>query len=112
MPIVATIEVGKITTLWGTAILRLPNGTTRQLKVGDVVHKGDVILTAQNSIVEIKNESGEPVTTAALPPQPGLDDIIGRIEAGDPNVVPAAGAASAAPSASAAPASSAAPAAK
>ena len=38
MPIVATVQLGKVTAVWGLARIRLPDGSTRQIQVGDIVH--------------------------------------------------------------------------
>jgi len=92
MPVVATVQVGTVTNVWGTAVVRTPNGKTRPLKVGDVVKDGDVILTAQNSIVEIRKPDGDSFRAAdARTPADGIDQIITGLERGDPDVVPAAG---------------------
>ncbi|WP_418127723.1 Calx-beta domain-containing protein [Variovorax sp. KK3] len=45
---------GKVAGIWGEAVLRGPDGQERQLKVGDVINKGDVVLTSQNGIVQIE----------------------------------------------------------
>ena len=50
--------------LWGAATVRTPEGLLRALKVGDIVHKGDVIVTTQDGIVQIEPE-GEPVDPQA-----------------------------------------------
>lgn len=65
MPIVATVQLGKVTAVWGNARIRLADGSTRELKIGDLVNKGDLILTAQDSIVEIRNDRGQTWSTAA-----------------------------------------------
>jgi len=92
MPVVATVQVGTVTNVWGTAVVRLPNGKTRVLKVGDEIKDGDVILTAQNSIVEIKRPEGGSFRAAdARTPADGIEQIITGLERGDPDVVPAAG---------------------
>ncbi|WP_428423956.1 tandem-95 repeat protein [Methylibium sp.] len=108
MPVVATVQLGKVTAVWGTALVRLPDGSTRPLQVGDVVHKGDVILTAQSSIVEIQNGDGQTWSTAADGPSieapvgaPGavvagapedIDRVIQALNDGNPDAATAAGA--------------------
>ena len=42
---------GKVVGVWGDAHIRLHDGDVRPLHVGDVVRKGDVVLTAQDGIV-------------------------------------------------------------
>ena len=106
MPVVATVAFGKVTAVWGTALLRLPDGSTRQLRIGDLVHKGDLILTAQNSIVEIKNDgataiaAGEPAadpaaltagTATATQAPSDIDRVIQALNDGDPDAATAAG---------------------
>lgn len=103
MPIVATVELGKVTAVWGNARIRLADGSTRELKVGDTVHKGDLILTAQNSIVEIRNDHGQTWTTAAdgqaqadlpaaaIAAPEDIDRVIQALEEGDPDAATAAG---------------------
>lgn len=103
MPIVATVQLGKVTAVWGLARIRLPDGSTRQIQVGDIVHKGDLILTAQNSIVEIKNDGseatfavadGQLIETPAVAQAGGPEDIDRVIQAlneGDPDAATAAG---------------------
>ncbi|MBI5332965.1 MAG: tandem-95 repeat protein, partial [Burkholderiales bacterium] len=63
MPVLAHVPNGKVVALWGTAILVAPDGSERPLKVGDVVHQGDRIVTSQNGIVEIRGD-GEPQAAA------------------------------------------------
>lgn len=104
MPIVATVQLGKVTAVWGNARIRLADGSTRELKIGDLVNKGDLILTAQDSIVEIRNDRGQTWSTAAdgqLPTDlpagtaaavPGdIDRVIQALEEGDPDAATAAG---------------------
>jgi hypothetical protein len=104
VPIVATVQLGKVTAVWGNARIRLADGSTRELKIGDLVNKGDLILTAQDSIVEIRNDRGQTWSTAAdgqLPTDlaPGtaaavpedIDRVIQALEEGDPDAATAAG---------------------
>ncbi|MFZ5521161.1 MAG: tandem-95 repeat protein [Pseudomonadota bacterium] len=64
MPVLAHVPNGKVVALWGTAILVAPDGSERPLKVGDVVHQGDRIVTSQNGIVEIRGDGSEPQAAA------------------------------------------------
>ena len=50
----ARLPEGKVVGIWGEAIVRLPDGEVRELKIGDMVRKGHVILTSQNGIVQLE----------------------------------------------------------
>ena len=104
MPTLAHAPQGKVTALWGTAFVRTPNGKMRLLKLGDVVNKGDVILTSQDGIVQITGDDGEPVSprlalmqqpdgappkAAAVPDE--IEQVIQALNSNDPSVAPAAG---------------------
>ena len=66
--------LGKVSAIIGKAFLRLPDGQMRELKVGDVVREGDVVIVTGNGRVEIADEAGavyvpradEPLTLAGL----------------------------------------------
>ena len=95
MPTIVQTVSGKITGLWGAAMVRGADGKMHALKVGDIVHKGDVILTAQNGIVQLS-----PDDTPAPRKAPGaasatadIDRVISEINDNDPKAAPAAGAA-------------------
>ena len=45
---------GKVVGVWGDAHIRHHDGDVRPLRVGDVVRKGDVVLTSQDGIVQIE----------------------------------------------------------
>jgi surface adhesion protein len=83
MPILIQTVNGNVVGLWGTAHVKLPNGQLKLLKVGDVVAKGDVILTTQNGIVEI--------TPDLSPAAADTDRVIAELEQAKPEVAPAAG---------------------
>ncbi len=50
----ARLPEGKVVGIWGEAIVRMPDGEVRELKIGDMVRKGHVILTSQNGIVQLE----------------------------------------------------------
>ncbi|MDD2686811.1 MAG: retention module-containing protein, partial [Gallionella sp.] len=50
--------VGKVVILQGQVIAKSPDGTQRQLKLGDVVHEDEVITTGPGSKVEIAFDDG------------------------------------------------------
>lgn len=52
----ARLPEGMVVGVWGEAVVRLPDGTVRELKVGEMVRKGYVILTSQNGIVQLQVE--------------------------------------------------------
>ncbi|WP_140627733.1 immunoglobulin-like domain-containing protein [Methylibium rhizosphaerae] len=103
MPTLAHVPHGKITALWGTAFVRSPNGKMRLLKLGDVVNRGDVILTSQDGIVQISGEDGEPraprlalvqaegAEPKAAPVPDDIEQVIQALNSNDPSVAPAAG---------------------
>jgi len=51
--------VGKVAVVQGQAFARAKDGTRRPLKVGDVVYENDVIVTAENSRVELEFDTGK-----------------------------------------------------
>ncbi|MED5620099.1 immunoglobulin-like domain-containing protein [Ideonella sp. BN130291] len=94
MPILLQTIKGTVTGLWGVAQVKGADGVVRMLKLGDVVHKGEAILTSQDGIVQLTPEDeGTAVAVAAKPAVPGtdLDETIAQIERGDQQAVPAAG---------------------
>jgi Calx-beta domain/Bacterial Ig domain/RTX calcium-binding nonapeptide repeat (4 copies)/von Willebrand factor type A domain/Bacterial cadherin-like domain len=52
----ARLPEGMVVGIWGEAVVRLPDGTVRELKVGEMVRKGYVILTSQKGIVQLEVE--------------------------------------------------------
>ncbi|WP_338415330.1 Calx-beta domain-containing protein [uncultured Sphaerotilus sp.] len=52
----ARLPEGMVVGIWGDAVVRTPDGTVRELKVGEMVRKGYVILTSQNGIVQLEVE--------------------------------------------------------
>ena len=53
MPIIVHSNPGRVTGLWGSAMIRLRDGKLHPLKVGDEINKGDLLLTSQDGIVEL-----------------------------------------------------------
>ncbi|HNK17597.1 MAG TPA: hypothetical protein PLG92_04415, partial [Piscinibacter sp.] len=96
MPLIAQSPEGKVISVWGTALIRGADGKLRLLKVGDIVRKGDQILTTQDGIVQIANGDGtvqaaqakKPVTT---PAGDEVERAIGELDRGDRDAAPAAG---------------------
>ena len=85
----ARLPEGTVVGVWGKAIIRPPGGGQRPLVPGDEVHKGDMILTSQNGIVEIRHEGSR---LARLPAGESLENILVAVNTGD--APPGAGAAS------------------
>ncbi len=52
--------IGKVASIQGQAFIQAQDGSRRPLKVGDLVHEGEVILTADNSRVELEFNDGKP----------------------------------------------------
>ena len=48
------LPAGKVLGVWGGALVRTLEGEVKPLKVGDVVKKGEVVLTTQDGIVQIE----------------------------------------------------------
>ncbi|MGY0195122.1 tandem-95 repeat protein [Leptothrix sp. BB-4] len=90
----ARLPAGIVLGITGEVVIRTPDGTLRQLKVGDEIRKGDMILTSQDGIVEMNAEGSRlarsPMGNDLLidPPSAGIGDPgsllpglrIGRIE--------------------------------
>ncbi len=98
MPVIARTTEGKIVSIWGTALIRTADGRLRLLKVGDIVRKGDQILTTQDGIVQINPGDGTVRTAqtekpAAKPATPGddVEQAIAGLNRGDRESAPAAG---------------------
>uniref|UniRef100_UPI0037BF073E Ig-like domain-containing protein n=1 Tax=Ideonella sp. TaxID=1929293 RepID=UPI0037BF073E len=79
----ARILGGKVVGVWGGALLRTADGEMRPLKTGDVIKKGDVVLTTQDGIVQIE---GAKTTNSAL-----IDRVIADLGTPKPEEPPAAG---------------------
>ncbi|HSW25576.1 MAG TPA: Ig-like domain-containing protein, partial [Burkholderiaceae bacterium] len=96
MPMLSRTEVGLVIAIWGQAWVRGADGMFRALKLGDTVHKGAVVLTAQDAIVQItrEGEGDEPdATVAAVNKADALDAerAIEGINKGEADAAPAAG---------------------
>ncbi|WP_374568230.1 Ig-like domain-containing protein [Ideonella sp.] len=74
---------GKVVGLWGVAFVRDAEGHIQPLKVGDVVKKGEVVLTGQDGIVQV--EAARHATIA------DLERVIAEVDQGAPDAAPAAG---------------------
>src|SRR5882724_7356505 len=88
MPTIVQTAHGKVTGLWGSAVLRTSTGKLVPLKLGDLVNQGDVILTTQDGIVQLTNDRAETRTADATP---DLDRVIAELNQSDPQTAPAAG---------------------
>ena len=67
MPTIVQPFQGRVTGLWGSAKLRGADGKMHALQVGDLVQRGDVILTSQDGIVQLNPDDAVPTQTAATP---------------------------------------------
>ncbi|HVQ03423.1 MAG TPA: immunoglobulin-like domain-containing protein, partial [Burkholderiaceae bacterium] len=94
MPMIHKTEFGMVIAIWGQAWIRDANGHFRALKLGDAVHKGDVVLTTQDSIVQLAQADAareeQPATTKATEPT-DADSVIESLNQGDARTAPAAG---------------------
>ncbi|MEK8033714.1 Ig-like domain-containing protein [Ideonella sp. DXS29W] len=74
---------GKVMGVWGAALLRDADGHIHPLKVGHVVAPGEMVLTAQDGIVQI---------AAAKTPAPAdIERVIAEVDQGQADAAPAAG---------------------
>ncbi|HMC17253.1 MAG TPA: Ig-like domain-containing protein, partial [Albitalea sp.] len=90
MPTIVQTIQGTVTGLWGSALIRGVDGKMHALKVGDVVQRGDLLLTTQNGIVEIGDES-KTETAAAVPKSTDdIDRVIAGLNNNDPSAATAA----------------------
>jgi VCBS repeat-containing protein len=90
MPTIIQTINGKVTGLWGSALRRTLAGKLIALKMGDLVTKGDIILTTQNGIVELSPDPDAPPTVAATP-STDIDRVIADLNQPDALNAPAAG---------------------
>ncbi|MFM9914845.1 MAG: Ig-like domain-containing protein, partial [Rhizobacter sp.] len=92
MPTLMQTAQGRVTGLWGSALIKGPDGQMRALKMGDLVHRGDVILTTQDGIVQLTADE-TPAAAAAVKPAPSteIDRIISDLNQNDPDAATAAG---------------------
>ena len=85
MPMIHKTEFGMVIAIWGQAWIRDANGHFRALKLGDAVHRGDVVLTTQDSIVQLAQADAareeQPATTKATEPT-DADSVIEVFESG------------------------------
>ncbi|MEX8494035.1 hypothetical protein, partial [Sphaerotilus sp.] len=84
----ARMPAGVVTGLWGGAVKRQDDGSGTPLQLGDVIHKGDVLLTEQHGIVQLTVEGKHFVTTG----DPDLDRLVTRLDDGELDFVTGAGA--------------------
>ncbi|MBP8271196.1 MAG: hypothetical protein KAX42_04915, partial [Sphaerotilus sp.] len=84
----ARMPAGIVTGLWGGAVKRLDDGSTTPLKLGDVIQKGDVLLTAQRGIVQLSIEGKRFLTTG----DPALDKLVAGLNDGELDFATGAGA--------------------
>ncbi|MEY8876464.1 MAG: type I secretion C-terminal target domain-containing protein [Leptothrix sp. (in: b-proteobacteria)] len=87
----ARLPEGRVTHIWGDAIVRKPGGDLHALQVGEDIVKGDMILTTQNGIVQIDDSATRLARFPALdpleqvlldPPGAGLTDFEGTLDSG------------------------------
>ena len=80
MPTIIQTTQGKVTGLWGSAIVKGADGHAHPLKLGDIVRRGDVILTSQDGIVELTSDVNALPVAAA----PTADAATGTVPADTP----------------------------
>ena len=94
MPTIIQTFQGRVTGLWGSALMRGADGRMHPLKLGELVHKGDVILTSQNGIVQLSPEdSGAAAAVLARTKEstPDVDRVISALNDPDSQAATAAG---------------------
>ncbi|MFM2065566.1 MAG: hypothetical protein RLZZ584_475 [Pseudomonadota bacterium] len=84
----ARLPTGKVMEVWGDALIRTPEGSVRQLVPGDEIRKGDVILTAQNGIVQMEADGSR---FARQPFGAELQGPVAQVNATDDFDAPGAG---------------------
>ena len=88
MPTILLTAQGKVTGLWGHAIIKGADGHAHPLKLGDVVRRGDVILTTQDGIVELTSDG----STARVVAGAAADLLAGTVPVETNPTAPAASA--------------------
>lgn len=110
MPTILQTAQGIVTGLWGQAIIKGADGRAHPLKLGDLVRRGDVILTSQDGIVQLTSEDTQtppaaaqavadaPVKSAPADTPPAaaatggeVDRVIDNLARNDADAAPAAG---------------------
>ena len=93
MPTIVQTFQGRVTGLWGTANMRGADGKMHALRVGDLVHKGDVILTSQDGIVQLTLDESPAAQASAPAPSasPDIDRVISGLNNPEPIDPTAAG---------------------
>jgi len=109
MPTILQTAQGTVSGLWGQAVIKGADGRVRPLKLGDLVRRGDVILTSQDGIVQLTSEDASaqpaasqiaedvPTKTPASEPTPAatasgdVDRVIESLASNDADAAPAAG---------------------
>ncbi|WP_235581906.1 immunoglobulin-like domain-containing protein, partial [Rhizobacter sp. Root29] len=94
MPTIVQTQHGKVSALWGAALIRTPDGHVRALQIGDVVNRGDVVLTTQDGIVRLEDLDAPTMAAAPKVPAPAdtdIDRVIAELNQPDALTAPAAG---------------------
>jgi len=89
MPTIVQTYQGRVTGLWGSAMMRGADGKMHALKMGDLVQKGDVILTSPDGIVQLVPDD-TPIA-AAKPADTDIDRVISGLNEPNSQDAPAAG---------------------
>ena len=93
MPTISLLNDGKVTGLWGSALIRTADGKMRALKLGDAVSQGDLVLTTQEGIVQLGPDTA-PVARPVLLAANDLSLVIEALDREETELAPAAGLAS------------------
>ena len=108
MPTIIQTTQGTVTGLWGSAIVKGADGHAHPLKMGDIVRRGDVILTSQDGIVQLTSDAQVPAPAAtaaveaatavpaetppkAAAPRSEVDQVIEKLAQNDADAATAAG---------------------
>jgi hypothetical protein len=93
MPTIVQTFQGRVTGLWGTTLLmRGKDGKMHPLHMGDLVQRGDVILTSQDGIVRLSPEDNATAARSpAAPAGPEIDRVIRGLNEPEPSGATAAG---------------------
>ena len=87
MPVIVHSSPGRVTGVWGSAVLLLRNGKPVAVKIGDLINRGDTLLTSQDGIIELTE--GDGIKRLAIPAET-IPELIEALNKQDAQAVPAA----------------------
>src|SRR5450631_876593 len=91
MPTIVQTIRGKVVSLSGTANILGADGKMHPLAVGDVVQRGDVVLTSADGIVTLEDNDAVAVAKQPTEADADIDKVIADLNAENPKNAAAAG---------------------